>query len=67
MTNQAKWYFNGPWPIQTGIKFQLEPEPKTMQELINLGLVVKKQNILTGKVQYHLTEKGKKKKECQSK
>jgi len=39
LSNQAKWYFYGSWPVfakaPVGYK---DPEPKAMQELVDAGL-----------------------------
>lgn len=64
MTNQAKWYLNGPWPIGVGVKFHLDPEPKAMQELIDTDLAVRALDPLSQKSTYYLTEKGRKERDA---
>lgn len=58
LSNQAKWYLSGQFPLYEILYGHSKPEPKAMQELVDQGLIVKCTDSITGNPYWSLTKLG---------
>lgn len=61
LSEQAKWYLRGEWPIY--VNENPKPEPKALQELASKGIIIELKDLLKNKC-WHLTEFGRGVKAC---